>query len=95
MPQDVKPGIDTVSVWQGDRKRGNDMVKLHEKELAREGKTGMSSSPWMSDSVHGQVFLQVEGIGSQKNRFLVQKVFYGGCMTGRSQLATSVCTQDR
>ena len=84
VPQDVERGIDTVSVWQGERKRGNGMVRFNEKELARERKTGMSSSLLTLEPIYCQVFLQIEGTGSQKNRFLAKKVFYGGCMTGRS-----------
>jgi hypothetical protein len=52
------------------------------------GNTGALSSLLAAEIRHCQVVLQVERVGSQKNPFLAQKVFYGGCMTGRFQTAT-------
>jgi hypothetical protein len=65
------------------------MRDFDEKGLAAQGKTPMVSSPSKGHLIHCQVFLQIEGVGNQKNPFFAKKVFYGGCMTGRSPLATS------
>ena len=53
------------------------------------GNTGALSSLLAAEIRHCQVVLQVERVGSQKNPFLAQKVFYGGCMTGRFRPATN------
>jgi hypothetical protein len=52
------------------------------------GNTGALSSLLAAEIRHCQVVLQVERVGNQKNPFLAQKVFYGGCMTGRFRAAT-------
>ena len=65
------------------------MRDFDEKGLAAQGKTPMVSSPSKGHLIHCQVFLQIGGGGNPKNPFFAKKVFYGGCMTGRSRPSTN------
>jgi hypothetical protein len=55
--------------------------------LAIESQAKVSSNVGRAFPIHCQVFFQIEGAESQKYAFFAKKVFYGGCMTGRSLLA--------